>query len=50
MKDTGVHGRIILKWILEEWDGGRSMEWIDLSQDRNRWRTLVNEVINLRVS
>jgi hypothetical protein len=25
------------------------MEWIDVAQDRNRWRALVNEVINLRV-
>jgi hypothetical protein len=28
------------------WDG---MNWIDLAQDRNQWRTLVNTVMNLRV-
>jgi hypothetical protein len=28
------------------WDG---MDRIDLSQDRNRWRALVNTVMNLRV-
>jgi hypothetical protein len=28
------------------WDG---MDWIDLVQDRDRWRTLVNTVMNLRV-
>jgi hypothetical protein len=39
--------RIILKWILKKWDGG--MEWIDLAQDRNRWRALVKAVINLLV-
>jgi len=25
------------------------MDWIDLAQDRNRWRTLVNAVTNLPV-
>jgi hypothetical protein len=24
--------------------------WIDLAKDRNRWRALVNSVLNLRVS
>jgi hypothetical protein len=28
------------------WDG---MDWIDLAQDRNQWRALVNTVMNLRV-
>jgi hypothetical protein len=26
------------------------MDWIELVQDRDRWRTLVNEVMKLRVS
>jgi hypothetical protein len=25
------------------------MDWIDLAQDKNRWRALVNAVMNLRV-
>jgi hypothetical protein len=25
------------------------LDWIDLDQDRNRWRELVNAVMNLRV-
>jgi hypothetical protein len=27
--DPGVDGRIILKWIFKEWDGG--MDWIDMA-------------------
>jgi hypothetical protein len=28
------------------WDG---IDWIDLGQDRDQWRTLVNTLLNLRV-
>jgi hypothetical protein len=45
--DPGVDGRIILKWTFKKWHGG--MEWIELAQDRDRWRALVNGVINFRV-
>jgi len=27
----------------------RSMDWIDLAQDTDRWRVLVNAVMNLRI-
>jgi hypothetical protein len=30
-----------------EWDG---MDWIDVAQDRDQWRALVNTVMNLRSS
>ena len=46
--DPGVDGRIILRWIIKKWDVG-GMDWIEVAQDRDRWRALVNAVMNLRV-
>jgi len=41
----GVAGRMILKWIFKKWEG--DMDWIDVA-DRDRWRAVVNAVMNLR--
>jgi hypothetical protein len=45
--DPGVDGRIILKLIFKKLDG--TMYWIELTQDRDRWRAVVNAVMNRRV-
>jgi hypothetical protein len=38
-----------IKMDLGEIGWGRSVEWINLAKDRDRWRTVVNAVMNLRV-
>ena len=37
-----------IKMNIQE-EGCRVMDWIELAQDRDRWRALVNVVMNLRV-
>ena len=49
LEDTGIDGRIILKWILEIVMEGESMDRIDLPRDRERWQVLVKAVMNFRV-
>jgi hypothetical protein len=34
-------------WILEI--GWHGIDWIDMAQDRDQWRALVNMVMNIRV-
>jgi len=46
--DTDVHGWIILKWILKA-IGYDAMDWIHLAVKREKWRVVVNPVLNLLV-
>jgi hypothetical protein len=47
-EDKDVGGWTVLKCILERlgWDG---VDLMDMAQDRDQWRALVNRVLNLRV-
>jgi len=47
LEDPGVGESIILRWIFTKLDG--DMDWIDLAQDRDGWRTFVNAVMNIRI-
>jgi hypothetical protein len=46
-EDLGVGRRIILK--LSYGNGFECVDLVHLDQDRDRWRVLVNTVMNLRV-
>jgi hypothetical protein len=48
MGDAGVDGRIILRLIFRNWGVG-SMDWVDLAEDKDMWRALVNAAMNLGV-
>jgi hypothetical protein len=47
LEDSCINGRIILKWIFEQWDEG--MNWMDQAQHKDRWRAVANAVMNHRV-
>jgi len=47
LEDPGVDGRLILRWIFRKLGGG--MDWIYLAEDRDRWRAVLNEVMNLSI-
>jgi hypothetical protein len=48
LEDLGVCRRIILNPIFKKigWEG---VDWIDLAEDRDKWRTAMNTIMKLRV-
>jgi hypothetical protein len=50
LEDQGVGGKMGSEWILGRltWGGG-CVDWIRLSQDRDRWQAVVSAVMNLRI-
>jgi hypothetical protein len=48
-KDQCVDGRMGSEWILGRLTDWGSVDWIQLTQDRDRWRALVTTVMNIRV-
>jgi hypothetical protein len=49
MEVPGIDGRIILRWIFWNWDLV-GIDWIELAQDKDKWRALLYVVMNIRVS
>jgi hypothetical protein len=47
LEDLGLDRKIILNWIIKRWD--RGMDWIELAQDKDKWRALANTVMDIRV-
>jgi hypothetical protein len=48
LEELGIDGKIMLKWMFKEWEGG--MNGIVLDQDRDKRWAVVNVVMNLWMS
>jgi len=46
LEDAGIDGGIILKWVFMKWRG--VVDWIDVAHNRDRWRAVLNAVVNVR--
>ena len=49
LEDQSIDVRILLKLTFEKWDVVGAMYWITLAWDWDRWRAVVNAVMNLQV-
>jgi hypothetical protein len=50
LEDPGINGRIIFQLIFEKWNGGGGgIYGTALAQNRDKWKALVNAVMNLWV-
>jgi len=47
LEDLGIDARIILKLICKNGIGKHN--WIELAQDRDKWRAVVNAIMNFQV-
>jgi len=47
LEDQSIDARLILKLTCK--NGIRKHNWIELAQDRDRWRAVVNAVMNFQV-
>jgi hypothetical protein len=47
LEGPGIYGRVLLWWSFRNWNGGRGRT--DVARAKDRWQTLVNVVMNLRV-
>jgi hypothetical protein len=47
LEDLSVD-RIILKWFLKEITY-ENMDWVQLAQDKDKWRAVVNMVVHFQV-
>jgi len=48
LEDLGVDRSIMLKWFLKE-IMYENMDWVHLAQDGDKWRAVVNMVVNFQV-
>jgi len=44
-ENLGTDGNIILEWIVGK-HGGEGVDWMHLAQDRDKWRGVLNMIMN----